>query len=116
MLTSVTSTDVEVVSTGLKALLVEPAASTVVPYLLSLPKTFSNLSQHRSGGTTDNAAYEVAARKMDVIRALAEQLRKSDLAAQDPRLERLIEMLNKRIGEGTMGRSGMGREIATVEL
>lgn len=102
-------------TTGLEAILQEPTISTVIPYLLSPPKTFSNVSQHR-GGAEDNSAYQVAAAKMDTIRALEHQLRKSDLTATNPKLKTLHDSLVKRISEGVMGGGkGIGREIATLE-
>jgi hypothetical protein len=100
---------------GLEAILQQPVASIVIPYLLSSSKTFSNVSQHRGSTETDNPAYQVAAAKMDTIRTLENRLRKSDLT-QDPKIDQLRETLSRRIGEGIMGSGGVGREVATVDL
>lgn len=99
-------------STGL-SLLLRPG-NPVLPYLLRPAPSFSNLVGGR--GDAENAAYQVAMRKFDVLRTVLRRL-ESSAAEEVPGRDGLLEMMRVRAAEGVWGRGGdVGGRIGTLEL
>ncbi|KAF2016217.1 hypothetical protein BU24DRAFT_422565 [Aaosphaeria arxii CBS 175.79] len=95
--------------TGVDAVLEPSISGGVLPYLMKPATTFSNLVGGR--GDAENAAYQVAMAKFDVLQALGERLEK-DGGRQD-----VIAMIRKRVAEGPWGVGGSaGSRIGTLEL
>jgi hypothetical protein len=96
-------------ATGL-ALVLDPTISGgVLPYLLKPATTFSNLVGGR--GDAENAAYQVAMAKFDVLKVLGERLEK-EKGRQD-----VISMVRRRVAEGPWGEGGSaGSRIGTLDL
>lgn len=92
------------------ALVLDPTISGgVLPYLLKPATTFSNLVGGR--GDAENAAYQVAMAKFDVLKVLGERLEKAQ-GRQD-----VISMVRRRVAEGPWGEGGSaGSRIGTLEL
>ncbi|KAH3980556.1 hypothetical protein HBI95_104290 [Parastagonospora nodorum] len=81
----------------------------VLPSLLKPATTFSNLVGGL--GDAENAAYQVAMAKFDVLKALGQKL-EEDGGRQD-----VLAMVRRRVGEGPWGVSGgVGSRIGTLEL
>jgi len=81
----------------------------VLPLLLKPATTFSNLVGGL--GDAENAAYQVAMAKFDVLKALGQKL-EEDGGRQD-----VLAMVRRRVGEGPWGVSGgVGSRIGTLEL
>ncbi|OAL00511.1 hypothetical protein IQ06DRAFT_275213 [Phaeosphaeriaceae sp. SRC1lsM3a] len=91
-------------------LILEPSISGgVLPTLLKPATTFSNLVGGL--GDAENAAYQVAMAKFDVLKALGRKL-EEDGGRQD-----VLAMVRRRVGEGPWGVSGSaGSRIGTLEL
>jgi hypothetical protein len=85
------------------------ARSTVVPWLLSPPKTFSNLVGGH--GDAESAAYKIAMAKFDVLKAFYARVKDSGADAV------VLRAAQERIAEGPWGRGGdVGGRIATLEM
>lgn len=91
-------------------LILDPSISGgVLPSLLKPATTFSNLVGGL--GDAENAAYQVAMAKFDVLKALGQKL-EEDGGRQD-----VLAMVRRRVGEGPWGVSGgVGSRIGTLEL
>jgi hypothetical protein len=91
-------------------LILDPTISGgVLPYLIKPATTFSNLVGGR--GDAENAAYQVAMAKFDVLQVLGRRL-ESDGGRQD-----VIAMVRRRVSEGPWGVGGSaGSRIGTLEL
>ncbi|PSN66913.1 hypothetical protein BS50DRAFT_573700 [Corynespora cassiicola Philippines] len=91
-------------------LILDPSISGgILPSLLKPATSFSNLVGGR--GDAENAAYQVAMAKFDVLKALGQRLEK-DGGRQD-----VIGMVRRRISEGPWGvGGGAGSRIGTLEL
>lgn len=92
------------------ALVLDPSISGgVLPYLLKPATTFSNLVGGR--GDAENAAYQVAMAKFDVLKVLGDRLEKEN-GRHD-----IVNMVRRRIAEGPWGVGGSaGSRIGTLEL
>jgi hypothetical protein len=91
-------------------LILEPSISGgLLPSLLKPAITFSNLVGGL--GDAENAAYQVAMAKFDVLKALGRKL-EEDGGRQD-----VLAMVRRRVGEGPWGVSGsVGSRIGTLEM
>jgi hypothetical protein len=91
-------------------LLLDPSISSgVLPSLLKPATTYSNLVGGL--GDAENAAYQVAMAKFDILKALGRKL-EEDGGRQD-----VLAMVRRRVGEGPWGVSGsVGSRIGTLEL
>lgn len=97
-------------TTGL-ALLLRPG-NPIFPYLLRPAPSFSNLVGGR--GDAENAAYQVAAKKFDVLRTVLGRL-EGQLEIQGR--EGLLGLVRGRVAEGVWGRGGdIGGRIGTLEM
>jgi hypothetical protein len=95
--------------TGLDLILDPSISGGVLPALLKPATSFSNLVGGR--GDAENAAYQVAMAKFDVLKALGRQLEESGGR------EDVLFMVKRRVNEGPWGSSGSaGSRIATLEL
>lgn len=95
--------------TGLDLILDPSRSGGVLPLLIKPATTFSNTV----GGTGDvqNAAYQVAMAKFDVLKALGRRLDKES-GRQD-----VLAMVARRVNEGPWGEGGSaGSRIGTLEL
>jgi hypothetical protein len=94
---------------GLKSIMEDPARSTVIPWLLAPPKTFSNLVGGH--GDAESAAYKIAMAKFDVLRAFHDRIKMGGADAV------LLGAVRERIAEGPWGRGGdVGGRIGTLEM
>ncbi|KAF2473126.1 uncharacterized protein BDR25DRAFT_302131 [Lindgomyces ingoldianus] len=91
-------------------LILDPSISGgLLPYLLKPATTFSNLVGGR--GDAENAAYQVAMAKFDVLKALGTKLEEVG-GRQD-----VVGIVKKRLAEGPWGVSGsVGSRIGTLDL
>ncbi|KAF1947680.1 hypothetical protein EJ02DRAFT_507525 [Clathrospora elynae] len=91
-------------------LILDPSISGgVLPSLLKPATTFSNLVGGH--GDAEDAAYQVAMAKFDVLKALGRKL-EEDGGRQD-----VLAMVRRRVGEGVWGISGsVGSRIGTLEM
>jgi hypothetical protein len=91
-------------------LILEPSISGgILPSLLKPATTFSNLVGGL--GDAENAAYQVAMAKFDVLKALGRKL-EEDGGRQD-----VLAMVRRRVAEGPWGVSGsVGSRIGTLDL
>ena len=95
--------------TGLDLILEPSMSGSVLPTLLKPATTFSNLVGGR--GDAENAAYQVAMAKFDVLKALGKRLEQED-GRQD-----VLAMVRRRVNEGPWGVGGSaGSRIGTLEL
>ncbi|KAH7138900.1 hypothetical protein B0J11DRAFT_28039 [Dendryphion nanum] len=95
--------------TGVDAVIEPSISGGVLPYLIKPATTFSNLVGGR--GDAENAAYQIAMAKFDVLQTLGERLQKQG-SRQD-----IITMVRRRVAEGPWGVSGSaGSRIGTMEL
>ncbi|KAF1959721.1 hypothetical protein CC80DRAFT_466808 [Byssothecium circinans] len=95
--------------TGLDLILDPTISGGVLPLLMKPATTFSNLVGGR--GDAENAAYQVAMAKFDVLKALGRRLEKES-ARQD-----VVSMVARRVNEGPWGVGGSaGSRIGTLEL
>ena len=122
---------------GVEAIMEGAAKSAVVPWLLSPPKTFSNLvvscavqflcilflslflsietdedvTGQGGHGDAENAAYRIASAKFDVLRVLFERIKGVG------EYEEVGRVAEQRLREGPWGSGGqVGGRIATLEL
>jgi hypothetical protein len=94
---------------GLDLILDPTISGGILPSLLKPATTFSNLVGGL--GDAENAAYQVAMAKFDVLKALGRKLEEDD-GRQD-----VLAMVRRRVGEGPWGvSSSAGSRIATLEL
>ncbi|KAL6711157.1 hypothetical protein ACN47E_005688 [Coniothyrium glycines] len=94
---------------GLDVLLDPSISGGVFPSLLKPATTFSNLVGGR--GDAENAAYQVAMAKFDVLKALCRRLEEEG-GRQD-----VLAMVRRRVDEGPWGEAGgVGSRIGTLEL
>jgi len=104
--------------TGVEAMLMPPALSSVVPYLLRPPQTFSNLVGGR--GDAESAAYRLAMAKFDALGAFHDMLNAflEGRPVEEAREKRqILDAVRARIAEGPWGRgSEVGGRIGTLEL
>lgn len=97
-------------SSGIEALLTSPAVASVVPYLCSPPQTFSGLVGGM--GDAESAAYKVAVAKFEALRALHDGLK-----AYPSKFGEIKALVANAAGRGPWGSgSGVGANIATMEL
>ncbi|KAJ4333641.1 hypothetical protein N0V87_007491 [Didymella glomerata] len=95
--------------TGLDLILDPSISGGVLPSLLKPATSFSNLVGGR--GDAENAAYQVAMAKFDVLKALGRELE------QNGGREDVLFMVKRRVNEGPWGVSGsVGSRIGTLEL
>jgi hypothetical protein len=95
--------------TGIELILDPTISGGVLPYLLRPATTFSNLVGGK--GDAEDAAYQVAMAKFDVLKALGKRL-EEDGGRQD-----VLSMVRRRVAEGPWGVSGgVGSRIGTLEL
>ena len=94
---------------GLDLILDPSLSGGVLPSLLKPATTFSNLVGGR--GDAENAAYQVAMAKFDVLKALGRKLEEVG-GRQD-----VLAMVRRRVNEGPWGVGGSaGSRIGTLEL
>jgi hypothetical protein len=95
--------------TGLDLILDPSISGGVLPTLLKPATSFSNLVGGRGGA--ENAAFQVAMAKFDVLKALGQRLEKEG-TRQD-----VLTMVRRRVSEGPWGSGGgTGSRIATLDL
>lgn len=95
--------------TGLDLILDPSISGSVLPALLKPATSFSNLVGGR--GDAENAAYQVAMAKFDVLKALGRRLEESG------EREDILFMVKRRVNEGPWGSAGnVGSRIGTLEL
>ncbi|KAF2687495.1 hypothetical protein K458DRAFT_333973 [Lentithecium fluviatile CBS 122367] len=95
--------------TGLDLILDPTLSGGVLPALLKPATTFSNLVGGRGGA--ENAAYQVAMAKFDVLNTLGRRLEKEG-GRHD-----VLTMVRRRVGEGPWGFGGdAGSRIGTLDL
>lgn len=95
--------------TGLDLILDPSISGGVLPALLKPATSFSNLVGGR--GDAENAAYQVAMAKFDVLKALGRELEQSGGR------EDVLFMVKRRVSEGPWGVGGSaGSRIGTLEL
>lgn len=95
--------------TGLDLILDPSISGGVLPALLKPATSFSNLVGGR--GDAENAAYQVAMAKFDVLKALGRKLEESGGR------EDVLFMVKRRVNEGPWGVAGTaGSRIGTLEL
>ncbi|KAL5411180.1 hypothetical protein PMIN04_010346 [Paraphaeosphaeria minitans] len=95
--------------TGLDLILDSARSGSVLPALLKPAATFSNLVGGR--GDAENAAYQVAMARFDVLKALGQRL-EHDGGRHD-----VLQMVKRRISEGPWGVGGSaGSRIGTLDL
>ncbi|KAF1932597.1 uncharacterized protein M421DRAFT_416223 [Didymella exigua CBS 183.55] len=95
--------------TGLDLILDSSISGGVLPALLKPATSFSNLVGGR--GDAENAAYQVAMAKFDVLKALGRELE------QNGGREDVLFMVKRRVKEGPWGVGGSaGSRIGTLEL
>ncbi|KAH7380159.1 hypothetical protein BKA66DRAFT_420037 [Pyrenochaeta sp. MPI-SDFR-AT-0127] len=94
---------------GLDLILDPGISGGVLPSLLKPATTFSNLVGGR--GDAENAAYQVAMAKFDVLKALGRRLEEVG-GRQD-----VLALVRRRVSEGPWGASGsVGSRIGTLDL
>ncbi len=95
--------------TGLDLILDPSLSQGVLPSLIKPATTFSNLVGGR--GDAENAAYQVAMAKFDVLKVLGKRLEEEG-GRQD-----VLAMIRRRVSEGPWGVGGSaGSRIGTLEL
>ncbi|KAI9758080.1 MAG: hypothetical protein M4579_003211 [Chaenotheca gracillima] len=95
---------------GVQATLCAPARNTMVQYLFSPPRTFSNLVGGR--GDAESAAYKVAVAKFDLLGVSRQMLRKYPDDAQE-----LHAPADAAFARGPWGNEGdVGGRIGTMEM
>lgn len=94
---------------GIEAIMSPPAKNSVVPWLLSGPRTYSNLVGGH--GDAESVAYKVAMAKFDCLRAFYERVK------ERREWRPVADAAKKRLEEGPWGRgTEVGGRIATLEL
>jgi len=95
--------------TGLDLILDPSLSGGVLPALLKPAASFSNLVGGR--GDAENAAYQVAMAKFDVLKALGRKLE------ENGGREDVLSVVKRRVNEGPWGITGsVGSRIGTLEL
>ncbi|ORY14248.1 hypothetical protein BCR34DRAFT_599240 [Clohesyomyces aquaticus] len=95
--------------TGVDLVLDPSISGGLLPYLLKPATTFSNLVGGRGGA--ENAAFEVAMSKFDVLKALGARLEEQG-GRQD-----ILDIIKRRVLEGPWGVTGtVGSRIGTLDL
>lgn len=95
--------------TGLDLVLDTTRSGGVLPLLIKPATTFSNVVGGK--GDAENAAYQVAMAKFDVLKALGRRLEKES-TRQD-----VLAMVARRVNEGPWGVGGdAGSRIGTLEM
>ena len=95
--------------TGLDLILDPSLSGSVLPSLLKPATSFSNLVGGKGGA--ENAAFQVAMAKFDVLKALGQRLEKEG-GKQD-----VLTMVRRRVAEGPWGSGGnTGSRIGTLDL
>ncbi|KAH6616532.1 hypothetical protein C7974DRAFT_46310 [Boeremia exigua] len=95
--------------TGLDLILDPSISGGVLPALLKPATSYSNLVGGR--GDAEDAAYQVAMAKFDVLKALGRKLE------ENGGREDVLSMVKRRVNEGPWGVSGtVGSRIGTLEL
>ncbi|KAF2871953.1 hypothetical protein BDV95DRAFT_594238 [Massariosphaeria phaeospora] len=95
--------------TGVDLILDPKLSGGVLPSLLKPATTFSNVVG--GNGDVENAAYQVAMLKFDVLNALGRRLE------QDGSRQDVLAMVRRRVAEGPWGvGGGAGSRIGTLEL
>lgn len=95
--------------TGLDVILDPIISGAVLPYLLKPATQYSNLVGGRGGA--ENAAYQVAMAKFDVLKVLDRRLEKEG-GRHD-----VVSMVRRRVAEGPWGVGGSaGSRIGTLEM
>lgn len=105
-------------NTGIEAMFMPPALSSVIPYLLRPSQSFSNLVGGR--GDAESAAYRLAMAKFDVLRALHSRLN-TLLEGRPPdevrEKKQIADAVSARLAEGPWARGAeVGGRIGTLEL
>lgn len=86
-----------------------------MPYLLSPAQTFTNLVGGR--GSAENAAYEVAVAKFEVLREFHSKLSELKPHEKDITTTEILAAAGRRLTEGAWGVGGdTGGRIATMEM
>jgi hypothetical protein len=94
---------------GVDVILDPTISGGVLPSLLKPATSFSNLVGGR--GDAENAAYQVASAKFEVLKTLGRKLE------QDGGRQDVLAMVRRRVGEGVWGESGSaGSRIGTLEM
>lgn len=101
-------------SSGIEAIMSEPAVGIVVPYLMKPAQTFSNLVAG-GRGDVESAAYRVAVAKHDALTLLHRAL--SGWIGDHPEAGEMVATVGRRVAQGPMGGSSeIGGRIGTMEL
>ena len=94
---------------GIKAINEPPARSSVIPWLLAHPRSFSNLVGGR--GDAESAAYQIATARYDAASAFYQRVKERE------GFEDLARAFRARMAEGPQPRGGAtGGRIGTLEL
>lgn len=101
-------------STGIAAIMSEPAIGIVVPYLMKPAQTFSNLVGG-GRGDVESAAYKVAVAKHDVLVLFHQELK--GWVGDHPDAQDMVTTVGRRVAQGPMGgTTEIGGRIGTLEL
>lgn len=101
-------------SSGIAAIMSEPAIGIVVPYLMKPAQTFSNLVGG-GRGDVESAAYRVAVAKHDTLVLLHQELK--GWVGGHPDANDIVTTVGRRVAQGPMGgTSEVGGRIGTMEL
>ncbi len=101
-------------SSGIAAIMSEPALGIVVPYLMKPAQTFSNLVGGGKGDV-ESAAYRVAVAKHGVLVLLHQELK--GWVGTHPDARDMVATVGRRVAQGPMGgTSEVGGRIGTMEL
>lgn len=102
-------------SSGILAILDQPAADSVIPYLMRPAPTFSNMVGGR--GETESAAYHVAVAKHDVLIEFHRKLKHVIQGVNDSVIEGILKAVEHLLAQGPFGGNAqVGGRIATLEL
>lgn len=102
-------------SSGVWALLIPPALTAVLPYLLKPPQTYAH---YVAGGAadTENSVWRVATAKFDALVALQKALHHLP-PGQLEGLGDVVQTVNRRVASGPMGpQIQLGGHVEAVEL
>lgn len=100
-------------SSGIAAIMSEPALGIVVPYLMKPAQTFSNLVGG-GRGDVESAAYRVAVAKHSVLVLLHQELK--GWVGSHPDARDMVATVGRRVAQGPMGgTSEVGGRIGTME-
>jgi hypothetical protein len=94
---------------GVSAIMEGPGKASVVPWLLSQPKMYSNLVGGK--GDAENAAYKIAVAKFDVLKKFFDKIKMHN------EYRDIGKMAEQRIREGPWGNGQeIGGRIGTMDL